>query len=176
MQELIDQGVPDEEIRRRLVIKETTYKHMKLALPVLGIETEYAVPEVAASAESEVRVRVGAAPDNPVESAVADFEAQIEATQPTAEELATRQEALEVLDAKYKPKKVTAKKKNTVKKTTNKAKVVAGSAKKVETQETPEEKPVEPPDDTSLDEIGESMLDEINLDAVVGNMQSSPQE
>lgn len=180
MQELLDQGVEDAEIMKKLLIKETTYKHMKMALPVLGIETEYAVPDEAASMESEVKVNVGAAPENPVESAVADFEAQIEAAQPTEEELATRQEALEILDAKSKPKKSTTKKKSTAKKATKKAKVVAGSAKKVENKEKSEEKPaetpVEPQDDTSLDEIGESMLDEINLDAVVDTMQSAPQE
>jgi len=176
MQELLDQGVDDAEIMKRLFIKETTYKHMKMALPVLGIETEYAAAEEAAPVDSEVKVNVG----NPVEDAVADFEAQIEAAQPTEEELATRKEALEILDAKNKPKKAAAKKKSTAKKTTKKAKVVAGSAKKVDNKAKSEEKPAEVPaesqEDTSLDAIGESMLDEINLDAVVDNMQSAPQE
>lgn len=180
MQELLDQGVDDTEIMKRLFIKETTYKHMKMALPVLGIETEYAVADEAVPQETEVKVNVGILPESPVESAVADFEAQIEAAQPTEEELATRQEALDVLDTKYKPKKAATKKKSSTKKTAKKAKVVVGSAKKVETKENseknPAETPVEPQDDTSLDGIGVSMLDEINLDAVVDNMQSAPQD
>lgn len=181
MQEMLDQGKTDDEIRKALVIQETTYKHMKMALPVLGIETAYAVADEAVPAESEVKVNVGGAqPESPVESAVADFEAQIEAAQPTEEELATRQEALEILDAKYKPKKASPKKKSAPKKAAKKAKVVVGSAKKVGEVVKPEEKapeaPAEAPVEASLEGIGDSMLDEINLDAVVGSMQSAPQE
>ena len=181
MQEMLDQGKTDDEIRKALVIQETTYKHMKMALPVLGIETAYAVADEAVPAESEVKVNVGGAqPESPVESAVADFEAQIEAAQPTEEELATRQEALEILDTKYKPKKASPKKKSAPKKAAKKAKVVVGSAKKVGEVVKPEEKapeaPAEAPVEASLEGIGDSMLDEINLDAVVGSMQSAPQE
>lgn len=180
MQELLDQGIDDAEIMKRLLIKETTYKHMKMALPVLGIETEYAVADEAAPEESEVKVNVGVQPESPVESAVADFEAQIEAAQPTEEELATRQEALEILDTKYKPKKASPKKKSAPKKAAKKAKVVVGSAKKVGEVAKPEEKapeaPAEAPVEASLEGIGDSMLDEINLDAVVGSMQSAHKE
>ena len=90
LQEMVDQGKDDAEIRRTLCVTETTLNLMKKALPVLAIETEYAVDEPAADRQ-EIQVNLGApapepAPDDTepeLADAVSGFEESIEASAPS---------------------------------------------------------------------------------------------
>ena len=208
LQELIDQGKDDDEIRRTLCVGETTLQTMKKALPVLDIKTEYAQPDsLDEEAGTEISVNIGPAPasaaveeteESPIqtedagmpEGVVDGFEDSLAESVPTEEELAVRAEMVEKLDAKATPKKVTkgTKKASPAKKT--KAKTVAGSAKKVDANaaehtvaEAPS--PDEPVLNTeevgmtemaSLDSIPDSMLSEIDVDTVVDNVLSAPQD
>lgn len=192
MQELIDQGKTDDEIRRLLVLTETTYNRMKAALPVLDIKTEYAVEDEAIPASGTVKVNLGIPmPETPVtenvpeiEGVVDEFEKSLDASQPTADELATRNEALEMMDAKSKPKaKKSATKKKASSKKPAKARIVVGSAKQVDetakktaTQASPVAVDGKSALESELDAIGDSALDDIDMDAVIANAQTSPQE
>jgi hypothetical protein len=164
---------------------------MKKALPVLAIETDYSVDEPAADRQEipvslgvpeQETVQEGAAPE--IAEAVAGFEESIEASAPTEEEMKAREEALAEMDAK-RGNRAPAKKEKKAPKKKASAKVVAGSVKKVEVKgqakkapakpEPAPESPAEPgDDDLGLDGIDGSMLDEINVDAVIGNVQSAP--
>jgi len=193
LQELIDQEKTDDEIRRALCLTETTLARMKVALPVLDIRTEFAKSElVIPAAESKIQVKVGADAE-PTSTGDADDEALVEAFEqeqsdslPTEEELAARTEAIAIMDEKAKPKsrkKATAAKKaktGTKKKT---AAVVAGTAKEI-APEAPAAAPAAPApevkEDTAVEDalegIEDSELGDINLDAVVSNVQTAPQD
>ena len=193
LQELIDQGKTDDEIRRALCLTETTLARMKVALPVLDIKTEFAKDEsdIAAS-ESTIHVKVGAeaAPateeDDADEALVEAFEQEQSDSLPTEEELAARTEAIAIMDEKAKPKsrkKATAanKAKTGTKKKT--AAVVAGTAKEI-APEAPAAAPAAPApevtEDTAVEDalegIDDSELGDINLDAVMSNVQTAPQD
>lgn len=148
LQELIDQDKTDSEIRRALCLTDTTLAKMKVALPVLDIQTQYAKSDepVGAVGGSSIRVKVGAeavqpapetlppAPDPESDEALVEaFDMEQESTLPTPEEMVARQEAIAVMDEKAKPKskkKASAgKKKKPMPK--GKVTVVAGTAKEV---------------------------------------------
>lgn len=189
MQEMLDQGKDDSEIRRTLVLTETTYNRMKAALPVLDIKTKYAdMAEVEETGDTSIQVKVGAtipvkeSVDSGVESLVDAFEASQEASAPTAEELATREEAVAMLDAKAKPKgKGKTTKKGTTKKATTKKKakatVVAGSAKKVgSTDKAAKVEPVKDAATAELENLGDDLVDDIDLESIVADRQTAPQD
>ena len=190
MQEMLDQGKDDAEIRRTLVLTETTYNRMKAALPVLDIKTKYAdMVEESAGGDTSIQVKVGTAVpvqehgDSEMESLVDAFEADQEVNAPTAEELATREEAVAMLAVKAKPKgKGRTSKKETPKKGTAKKKVkaavVAGTAKKVggatgkaETPEIPKDAATE-----ELESLGDDLTGDIDLDSIVADRQTVPQD
>lgn len=192
LQEMVDQGKDDAEIRRTLCVTETTLNLMKKALPVLAIETEYAVDEPAADRQ-EIQVNLGApapepAPDDTepeLADAVSGFEESIEASAPSEDEMKAREAALAEMDSKRANRAPAVKKEKKAPKKKASAKVVAGSVKKVEVKgqakkaapkpEPAPESPAEPgDDDLGLDGIDGSMLDEINVDAVIGNVQAAP--
>lgn len=190
LQELIDQDKPDAEIRRELVVTETTLERMKLALPVLDIKTEFANAEPEhIQGESKIQVNVGvtvpAQEKDGDEALVEAFEKDQQASLPTAEELAARDEALAMMAEKAKPKAKTKKsssgksKKKASEKKAASVKVVAGSAKAV-AEEKPELSEPVPQDDVPLDDalagIDDGELGDIDLDAVVANVQKAPQE
>ncbi len=193
LQELIDQEKTDDEIRRALCLTETTLARMKVALPVLDIRTEFAKSElVIPAAESKIQVKVGAeaAPvtedDAGDEALVEAFEKEQSDSLPTEEELAARTEAIAIMDEKSKPKsrkKVTAAKKSKTGTKKKKAAVVAGTAKEI-APEAPAAAPAAPApevkEDTAVEDalegIEDSELGDINLDAVVSNVQTAPQD
>jgi hypothetical protein len=193
LQELIDQEKTDDEIRRALCLTETTLARMKVALPVLDIRTEFAKSElVIPAAESKIQVKVGADAE-PTSTGDADDEALVEAFEqeqsdslPTEEELAARTEAIAIMDEKAKPKsrkKATAAKKAKTDTKKKKAAVVAGTAKEI-APEAPAAAPATPApevkEDTAVEDalegIEDSELGDINLDAVVSNVQTAPQD
>ena len=190
MQEMLDQGKDDAEIRHTLVLTETTYNRMKAALPVLDIKTKYAdMVEESAGGDTSIQVKVGTAVpvqehgDSEMESLVDAFEADQEVNAPTAEELATRDEAVAMLAVKAKPKgKGGTSKKETPKKGTAKKKVkaavVAGTAKKVggatgkaETPEIAKDAATE-----ELESLGDDLTGDIDLDSIVADRQTVPQD
>lgn len=199
LQELIDQDKTDAEICRELCLTPTTLARMKVALPVLDIKTEYAKDESEiAAAESKIRVKVGdeavqATPEEAVVEALVEvFDKEQENTLPTQDELDARAEALAIMDEKAKPKarkKATAakKKKDAPKK---KATVVSGTAKEIVTEapkaapvaEAPKAAPVAEPQaasatpDDDLAGIEDGVMDDIDLNAVVANVQTAPQD
>lgn len=193
LQELIDQEKTDDEIRRALCLTETTLARMKVALPVLDIRTEFAKSELAIpAAESKIQVKVGAeaAPvteeDAADEALVEAFEQEQSDSLPTEEELAARTEAIAIMDEKAKPKsrkKATAAKKSKTGTKKKKAAVVAGTAKEI-APEAPAAAPAAPApevkEDTAVEDalegIEDSELGDINLDAVVSNVQTAPQD
>lgn len=193
LQELIDQDKTDDEIRRALCLTETTLARMKVALPVLDIRTEFAKSElVIPAAESKIQVKVGAeaAPvaeeDAADEALVEAFEQEQSDSLPTEEELAARTEAIAIMDEKAKPKsrkKATAAKKAKTGTKKKKAAVVAGTAKEI-APEAPAAAPATPvpevKEDTAVEDalegIEDSELGDINLDAVVSNVQTAPQD
>lgn len=193
LQELIDQEKTDDEIRRALCLTETTLARMKVALPVLDIRTEFAKSElVIPAAESKIQVKVGAeaAPvaeeDAADEALVEAFEQEQSDSLPTEEELAARTEAIAIMDEKAKPKsrkKATAAKKAKTGTKKKKAAVVAGTAKEI-APEAPAAAPATPApevkEDTAVEDalegIEDSELGDINLDAVVSNVQTAPQD
>lgn len=193
LQELIDQDKTDDEIRRALCLTETTLDRMKVALPVLDIRTEFAKGElVIPAAESTIQVKVGAeaAPvteeDAADEALVEAFEQEQSDSLPTEEELAARTEAIAIMDEKAKPKsrkKVTAAKKSKAGTKKKKAAVVAGTAKEI-APEAPAAAPAAPApevkEDTAVEDalegIEDSELGDINLDAIVSNVQTAPQD
>ncbi len=193
LQELSDQEKTDDEIRRALCLTETTLARMKVALPVLDIRTEFAKSElVIPAAESKIQVKVGAeaAPvtedDAGDEALVEAFEKEQSDSLPTEEELAARTEAIAIMDEKSKPKsrkKVTAAKKSKTGTKKKKAAVVAGTAKEI-APEAPAAAPAAPApevkEDTAVEDalegIEDSELGDINLDAVVSNVQTAPQD
>lgn len=193
LQELVDQEKTDDEIRRALCLTETTLARMKVALPVLDIRTEFAKSElVIPAAESKIQVKVGAeaAPvaeeDAADEALVEAFEQEQSDSLPTEEELAARTEAIAIMDEKAKPKsrkKATAAKKAKTGAKKKKAAVVAGTAKEI-AQEAPAAAPATPApevkEDTAVEDalegIEDSELGDINLDAVVSNVQTAPQD
>lgn len=193
LQELIDQDKTDDEIRRALCLTETTLARMKVALPVLDIKTEFAKDEsdIAAS-ESTIHVKVGAeaAPateeDDADEALVEAFEQEQSDSLPTEEELAARTEAIAIMDEKAKPKsrkKATAAKKDKTGAKKKSVAVVAGTAKEI-APEAPAAAPVAPvpevTEDTAVEDalegIDDSELGDINLDAVMSNVQTAPQD
>lgn len=197
LQELVDQGKTDDEIRRELCLTETTLNRMKLALPVLDIKTEFATDDsVAAAAGSSIQVKVGAealpsTPDETADEALVEaFESEQQETLPTQEELAARDEAVAIMDERAKPKsrkKATAAKKAKAS-AKKKASVVVGAAKEIGNEtEAPAAVPAEPvahgtevKENTAVDEalegIDDGELGDINLDAVVSNVQTAPQD
>lgn len=186
MQEMLDQGKDDLEIRRTLVLTETTYNRMKAALPVLDIKTKYAdMAEAEETGDTSIQVKVGAAVpvqedgNTEVENLVDAFEADQEVTLPTEEELATREEAVAMLDAKAKPKSKSAKRttaKKPAKKKT-KAAVVSGTAKKVTVEKDAVEVSAEKDAATAeLESLGNDLVDDIDLDSVVSDRQTAPQD
>lgn len=212
LQELIDQGKDDNEIRRTLCVGETTLQTMKKALPVLDIKTEYAQPDSFDEEDgTAIPVNFGPVPepvpagnaaegteDSPIQTedtgmpdgVVEGFEEALSETLPTEEELAIRKETLEKMDVKEKPKKGAKGTKKAPAAKKPKAKAVAGSAKKVDAPavERPAAEAVEsdePVLDTedagssemaSLDDIPDSMLAEIDLDAVAKNVLAAPSD
>ena len=190
LQELIDQDKTDAEICRELCLTPTTLARMKVALPVLDIKTEYAKDESEiAAAESTIRVKVGdeAVQSTPeeavVEALVEVFDKEQENTLPTQDELDARAEALAIMDEKAKPKarkKATAEKKKKAA-PKKKATVVAGTAKEIVT-EAPKAAPVAEPQaapatpDDDLAGIEDGVMDDIDLNAVVANVQTAPQD
>lgn len=180
LQELVDQGKSDNEIMRTLVLKSTTLEMMKRALPVLGIVTEYGSPETIV--ESNVTVEVGPADgvDPEVAGLSRDFNEQVENSAPTAEELAAREEAVRMLDEKAAKKRSPSKNKgkkkaSQPKKSAVKVKVVA--AKQVgEAAEAPQVPQVDPEQEElpGLSEISDGM--EVDMDAVLGNIQGGNHE
>ena len=205
LQELLDQGKTDSEIRRTLCVTDTTLNLMKMALPVLDIGDRSATaaePETRPDSQP-VAVKVGdapavelgeiSAPESPAvqddatelpmdESLVEDFEKSLAASAPTDDELAEREKALSKADDKKAAKKAGSKKATT--KATpakKKAKVVAGTVKKVSVsakQATPVTPAAEPSDDgsASLDGLDGSMLDEISVDAVIESVSGKPED
>lgn len=192
LQEMLDQGKDDAEIRKTLCVTETTLNLMKKALPVLAIETEYYADEPAADRQ-EIPVSLGVPEQETVQEdaapelaeAVAGFEESIEASAPTEDEMKAREEALAEMDSK-RGNRAPAKKEKKPSRKKATAKVVAGSVKKVEVKGQPKKAPAKPEpapespaesgDDLGLDGIDGSMLDEINVDAVIGNVQSATGE
>jgi hypothetical protein len=193
LQELIDQEKTDDEIRRALCLTETTLARMKVALPVLDIRTEFAKSELAIpAAESKIQVKVGAEAAPVTEEDAADevlveaFEQEQSDSLPTEEELAARTEAIAIMDEKAKPKsrkKATTAKKAKAGTKKKKAAVVAGTAKEI-APEAPAAAPAAPApevkEDTAVEDalegIEDSELGDINLDAVVSNVQTAPQD
>jgi len=191
LQELLDQGKTDEEIRVALVMPTVTLAKMKLALPVLDIVTQYA-PKDEEPAPTKTRIKVNvvapaeqaapgvqAAPLAPTteqvpdlpEGLVEDFEAYQDASTLTPEEQAARDEALATMDAKAK-KKGKSKKAKTSKKSghkVTKVTVVAGSAKPVAAKPVPlvDIAPAQPPQVSPEQESAlETALDSISDDSL----------
>lgn len=192
LQELIDQGKTDMEIRKELCLTETTLARMKVALPVLDIKTEFAKDDSeAAAAESTIQVKVGAeeVPSTPEEAAdealVEAFDREQQDSLPTKEELDARNEAIAIMDEKAKPKsrkKATSTKKAKAPAKKKKVSVVAGTAKAVEAgSETKEPvKAAETPAVTDeVDTAFEGMddvMDDIDMDSIISNVQKSAPE
>ena len=198
LQELIDQGKSDAEIRKELCLTDTTLARMKVALPVLDIKTEFAGKDESelAAAESSIQVRVGtaAAPLTPeegeVEALVEAFDKDQQDTLPTREELDARNEAIAIMDEKAKPK--TRKKAVAVKKAKTSAKkpkaaVVAGTAKEVAAESDAKESVVAVPAKSAAPaspEIAEDafagmdddMMSDVDVDSVIANVQAAPQD
>lgn len=188
LQELLDQGKDDAEIRKTLCLTDVTLQRMKLALPVLDIKTEFAKDdEIPADDGTQIAVNVVSEPQTAEEKLVEEFDKSLEAAAPTAEELATREEALAILDAKAKPKTRKGTKKGTSAKkgSPKKVAVVAGSAKSI--PDAVEAKPaaVEPAPaaetsgDAVMDELAgmdDSIIDDVNVDAVIASRQTAPEE
>lgn len=192
LQELIDQGKTDLEIRKELCLTETTLARMKVALPVLDIKTEFAKDDSeAAAAESTIQVKVGTeeVPSTPEEAAdealVEAFDREQQDSLPTKEELDARNEAIAIMDEKAKPKsrkKVTAAKKAKTPAKKKKVSVVAGTAKAVEAGPETKE-PVKAPDTPAVtDEVDsafegmDEVMDDIDMDSVISNVQKSAPE
>jgi len=190
LQELVDQDKTDAEICKALCLTQTTLAMMKAALPVLDIKTEFAKDCLETpAAGSNIRVKVGveavqeAQAVDSDEALVEAFEQDQASTLPTQEELDTRNEALEMMDEKAKPKarkKIAAKKKKALPKA--KVSVVAGTAKAVteESQAAAPAVPVEPSvtaagENASVEDafagIDETLAEDINFDAVLENAQ-----
>lgn len=90
MQELYDQGKTDAEVKRALVLTDTTFERMRKALPVLDIETRYSAAEQpVAGSESVAPVQVGTAEPLPESAPVAIVKPRVARKAPKVAEVAT---------------------------------------------------------------------------------------